>query len=37
MRVVLSILFGASLTVATAWALGAIVLRKLALTLYRVE
>ena len=37
MRAVFSILFGASLTIATAWALGAIVLRKLSLTLYRVE
>jgi hypothetical protein len=37
MRAVLSILFGASLTIATAWALGAIVLRKLSVALYRVE
>jgi hypothetical protein len=37
MRVVLAILFGASFTVATAWSLGAILLRKLSLTLYRVE
>ena len=37
MRAVLAILFGASLTVATAWSLGAILLRKLSLTLYRAE
>ncbi len=37
MRAVIAILFGASLTIATAWALGAIVLRKLSVTLYRLE
>jgi hypothetical protein len=37
MRAVLAILFGASLTIATAWSIGAIVLRKLSLTLYRIE
>jgi hypothetical protein len=37
MLVVLAILFGASFTVATAWSLGAILLRKLSLTLYRAE
>ncbi len=37
MRAVLYILFGASYTVATAWALGAILIRKLSLTLYRAE
>lgn len=37
MRAVLAILFGASLTVATAWCIGTIVLRKLSLALYRVE
>jgi len=37
MRVVLAILFGASLTIVTAWSLGAILLRKLSLTLYRAE
>jgi hypothetical protein len=37
MRAVLAALFGASLTIATAWALGAIVLRKLSVALYRVE
>jgi len=37
MRVVLAILFGASLTVVTAWSLGAILLRKLSLVLYRSE
>ena len=31
------ILFGASLTIATAWALGAILLRKLSIALYRAE
>lgn len=37
MRAVLAILFGASLTIATAWSIGAIVLRKLSLSLYRME
>ena len=37
MRVVLAILFGASLTIVTAWSLGAILLRKLSLALYRAE
>ncbi len=37
MRAVIAILFGASFTIATAWALGAIVLRKLSLGLYRAE
>ena len=37
MLAVLAILFGASFTVATAWSLGAILLRKLSLTLYRTE
>jgi hypothetical protein len=37
MKAVLSILFGATFLVATAWALGTIVLRKLGVTLYRVE
>ena len=37
MRAVLAILFGASLTIATAWALGAILLRKLSVVLYRAE
>lgn len=37
MRAVLAALFGASLTIATAWALGAILLRKLSIGLYRVE
>lgn len=37
MRAVVAILFGASLTIATAWALGAILLRQLSLTLYRME
>jgi Dolichyl-phosphate-mannose-protein mannosyltransferase/F5/8 type C domain len=37
MRVVLAILFGASLTIVTAWSLGAILLRRLALVLYRTE
>jgi hypothetical protein len=37
MRAVLAILFGASLTVATAWSIGAILLRKLSLSLYRME
>jgi len=37
MRVVLSILFGTGLTIATAWALGAILIRKLSLVLYRTE
>lgn len=37
MRVVLGILFGASLTVATSWALGTILLRRLSLALYRFE
>ncbi len=37
MRTVLAVLFGAALTVATAWCLGTIVLRRLSLALYRVE
>lgn len=37
MRAVVYILFGASLTVATAWALGTILLRRLSLSLYRFE
>lgn len=37
MRAVLGILFGAGFTVATAWALGAILLRRLSLTLYKAE
>ena len=37
MRAVLAILFGASLTIITAWSIGAILLRKLSLALYRVE
>jgi hypothetical protein len=37
MRAVVGALFGASLTIATAWALGAILLRKLAIALYRAE
>jgi hypothetical protein len=37
MRTVLAVLFGATLTLATAWCLGTIVLRKLSLALYRVE
>lgn len=37
MRSVLAILFGAFLTISTAWALGAILLRKLSLVLYRAE
>ena len=37
MRVVLAILFGAGFTVLTAWSLGAILLRKLSLALYRTE
>jgi len=37
MRTVLSILFGTGLTVATAWALGAILIRKLSLVFYRME
>lgn len=37
MRTVLAILFGATLTLATAWCLGTILLRKLSLALYRVE
>ena len=37
MRIVLSILFGWTLTVATAWALGAILIRKLSLVFYRTE
>ncbi len=37
MRIVLSILFGTGLTVATAWALGAILIRKLSLVFYRME
>src|SRR5450755_1659643 len=37
MKAVLSILFGATFLVATAWALGTMVLRKLGVTFYRVE
>src|SRR5260370_16445557 len=37
MRIVLSILFGTGLTMATAWALGAILIRKLSLVFYRTE
>jgi hypothetical protein len=37
MRVVLAILFGAGFTVLTAWCIGAILLRKLSLALYRME
>ncbi len=37
MRTVLSILFGTGLTVSTAWALGAILIRKLSLVFYRME
>ncbi len=37
MRAVVAALFGASLTIATAWALGAILLRKLSVALYRAE
>jgi hypothetical protein len=37
MLTVLAVLFGATLTVATAWCLGTILLRKLSLSLYRVE
>jgi hypothetical protein len=37
MRVVLAILFGAGFTLATAWSIGAILLRKLRLALYRME
>ncbi|HLK22707.1 MAG TPA: glycosyltransferase family 39 protein [Bryobacteraceae bacterium] len=37
MPAVLAILFGASFTVATAWALGAILIGRLSLTLYRAE
>jgi len=37
MRIVLAILFGSALTVATAWALGAILIRKLSLVFYRAE
>jgi hypothetical protein len=37
MWAVLNVLFGASFAVATAWALGAILLRKLSLSLYRIE
>ncbi len=37
MRTVISILFGTGLTVTTAWALGAILIRKLSLVFYRME
>jgi len=37
MRVVLAILFGASFTVATAWSIGAILLGRLSIRLYRME
>jgi hypothetical protein len=37
MRILLSILFGSALTVVTAWALGAILIRKLSLVFYRTE
>jgi len=37
MRIVLAILFGSALTAATAWALGAILIRKLSLVFYRAE
>lgn len=37
MRAVLGILFGVAFTTATAWALGAVLLRRLSVVLYRVE
>ena len=37
MRSAFYVLFGAAFTVATAWALGAVLIRKLALSLYRIE